>query len=387
VEQFVIDAGWWFHIDPDDQGDFSRQWGTYQVDPERFPDGLGALSDYAHTLGMRFGVWVEPERVAMSTVGLAGNAKERFLATQGGRYDPSVPNNEATSAQVCLADPEARGWLFSKLNAFIADARPDYLKWDNNFWINCDRLTHGHGASDGNFQHIRGLQMLLQQIRDTYPDLDIEDCATGGNRLSLDMLNYTDAAWMDDQSEPSGRVRHNFEGLLNLFPAPYLLSFTMGGEGEPMDPTVDLPMMFRSRMGGVLGISTPLSQMDEATRTMSANEIALYKRIRPILQTGSAMLLSPQYMSFPDQPYSGWDVVEQLSGTTGEAVLMAFGTDDGPPSALVKLKGLQPDRLYWAESADQGTLGVARGSELMQKGIEIDASSVSHGHVVIIHGS
>jgi alpha-galactosidase len=386
VEQFVIDAGWWFHIDPDDPGDYKAQWGTYQVDPERFPNGLGALSDYAHSIGMRFGVWVEPERVAMSTVGTAGNAKERFLAQSGGRYDPDVPNSEATSGQICLADNEARVWLYNKLSAFIADARPDYVKWDNNFWVNCDRLTHGHGATDGNFAHMRGLQTLWQQLRDTFPDLDIEDCASGGNRLSLDMLNYTDAAWMDDQSAPSGRVRHNLEGLLNLFPAPYLLSFTMGGDGEPMDPTVDLPMMFRSRMGGMLGISSPLSQMDEATRAISANQIALYKRIRPILQTGSAMLLTPQYMSFPDQPYSGWDVMEQLSGTTGDAVLMGFGTDDGPPSALVKLKGLNPDRLYWVESADFGDLGTVRGSELMQRGIEVQASSVSRGHVLIVHG-
>ncbi|MEO8070812.1 MAG: alpha-galactosidase, partial [Acidobacteriota bacterium] len=139
VEQFVIDAGWWFHINPLDAGDFKKTWGSWLVDPERFPDGLGALSDHAHALGMRFGVWVEPERVDRATVGLPGLARERFLATSGGRYNPNVPNAEADDAQVCLVDPEARAWVMSKLVGFIEEARPDYLKWDNNFWLNCDR--------------------------------------------------------------------------------------------------------------------------------------------------------------------------------------------------------------------------------------------------------
>src|SRR5207249_66140 len=69
-EQFVVDAGWWTRTrEPEDNGDFIHDWGNWDVDRDRFPAGLGALTDRAHDLGLRFGVWVEPERVDRSTVG------------------------------------------------------------------------------------------------------------------------------------------------------------------------------------------------------------------------------------------------------------------------------------------------------------------------------
>ena len=58
--------------------------------------------------------------------------------------------------------------MFGKLTALIDAVRPDYLKWDNNFWIDCDRFGHGHGASDGNTAHVRGLSDVLAAIRPRY---------------------------------------------------------------------------------------------------------------------------------------------------------------------------------------------------------------------------
>ena len=67
------------------RADFTTGIGVWEADPDRFPSGLSALSDHAHELGMKFGIWVEPERVDLKTVGKAGLAKERWLATQSGR--------------------------------------------------------------------------------------------------------------------------------------------------------------------------------------------------------------------------------------------------------------------------------------------------------------
>ena len=388
VEQFVVDAGWWFHINPDDSGDFTRNWGTWEVDPERFPNGLGYLSDRAHELGMRFGVWTEPERVDRSTVGLPGLAQESFLATVGtgkaSRYDPAVPNSESTSAQICLADPAAREWLLGKLIEFLDAVHPDYLKWDNNFWVNCTRTAHGHGLEDGNFAHIRGLQQLQETIRDRYPNLDIENSASGANRLSLDSLVYTDVAWVDDRTSPSTRVRHDLVGLGVLFPPAYLLSFAVTTEAEPIAGELDLANVFRSRMLGKIGGSWIAADMSEGTQASAAKELGLYKRIRAIQQDGSLIALTSQLVEFPDQPWAGWDLVEQLLPSSGEAVLFAFDTTDAPPSVLVKPKGLRAGVLYDVESADYGVLGTVTGDDLMTRGIEVQASSISHGHVLLL---
>ncbi|PYR61436.1 MAG: hypothetical protein DMF91_09735 [Acidobacteria bacterium] len=96
VELFVIDAGWYVGAGAAGSNDFDAGLGTWEVDPARFPDGLNALTDYAHGLGMKFGIWVEPEHVNLSTVGAPG-IDERLLATHGGEY-----GSEHT-AQICLA--------------------------------------------------------------------------------------------------------------------------------------------------------------------------------------------------------------------------------------------------------------------------------------------
>ena len=72
VELFVIDAGWYAGADTQDPFEFTNGLGTWEVDPERFPNGLKVLTDYAHSLGMKFGVWVEPERVALASLGESG---------------------------------------------------------------------------------------------------------------------------------------------------------------------------------------------------------------------------------------------------------------------------------------------------------------------------
>ena len=113
------------------------------------------------------------------------------------------------------------------MTALIDAVQPDYLKWDNNLWVNCNRSGHVHAATDGNFAHVNGLYEVLSTLRQRFPDLLIENVSGGGNRMDLGMLRYSDVAWMDDRTTPSVKVRHNIQGLSALFPPAYLLSFAM----------------------------------------------------------------------------------------------------------------------------------------------------------------
>jgi alpha-galactosidase len=338
IEQFVLDAGWWAHTDADDSSDFGLNWGNWEVDLDRFPNGLGALTDYAHELGMRFGVWVEPERVDLNTVDKPGLARESYLAKANGQYDAG----DSSHGLICLADSQAREWVLEKLTTFLDDVHPDYLKWDNNGWLNCTRTSHGHGTEDGNFQHMRGLNEVLDDLRDRYPDMDIENCASGGHRLSLESLAHTDVGWVADRSSPSTTVRHNLEGLASLFPPAYLFTFAMGGENEPLigSEDADLRLLMRSRMGGVLGGTWSAGTMGQDTVVGISSQVALFKYIRPIMQEGSAVLpilvdgdivsTDKQVTKYPDTAWSGWDAIEHVLPRTGEAVILAFGSPDGP---------------------------------------------------------
>jgi alpha-galactosidase len=377
AELFVIDAGWYAGAGADSAFDFDSGLGSWTPDPVRFPDGLRPLTDYAHGLGLKVGIWVEPERVDLSLVGqpdaIGGTGvEESWLARANGSY-----NNDRV-AQICLADTAAREWVLTELSALIDAVQPDYLKWDNNFWINCDRSGHGHGPTDGNFAHVNALYSVMAELRSRYPNLLVENVSGGGNRLDLGMAQYSDVAWMDDRSSPSVNVRHNVEGLSAIFPPAYLLSFVMSDDAEPLHDAPDLSLYFRSRMAGVLGLcfrGDDLSADDLAAMTA---EIALYKSTRDTLSAAAGALLTAQ-AAVDNGP--GWDVLQETDSAGKQLLVYAFQSADGTDTFNVKPTGLTASATYEVWSADAGVLGTATGSELMAKGIDLMASG-SAAHIL-----
>jgi alpha-galactosidase len=375
AERFVVDAGWYAGAGREGVGDFGSGLGTWQVDPSRFPSGLGALSDYAHDRGLTFGLWVEPERVALSTIGRSGLAQEGWLAKTDGKYGSSA------FAQVCFGGPAARQWVFDRLTTLIDAARPDYLKWDNNFWINCDRSGHVHGTSDGNFAHVRGLYEVLARLRERYPDLAIENVSGGGNRMDLGMLRYTDAGWMDDRTTPSVKVRHNVQGLSAVFPPAYLMSFVMHDADEPLRDAQDLPLIFRSRMTGLLGLSFRTGDLSDDEVSAMRQEINRYKSLREALRSSSATLLTSQAGSGGG---AGWDVWQTTPEGIRPIVIWGFQTDTGARRIAVRPAGLHEQVMYEVQSADAGPLGFVSGAELMEMGVELSASPQSAAHLILL---
>jgi len=371
VELFVIDAGWYAGADTHDTSDFEAGLGTWKADPDRFPNGLRALTDYADGLGMKFGEWVEPERVNRSVVGQDG-PDESSLATAHGSYQSD------NSALVCLAGEAGRRWIVDRLTTLIDSVQPDYLKWDNNLWLNCDRDGHGHGASDGNFAHVTALYQILDTLHQKYPALTIENCSSGGNRMDFGMLRDTDAAWMDDHTAPSVHVRHNIDGLSLVFPPAYLLSFVTNFLPEPLRHSPDLLLYVRSRMEGVLGLCFQSASLSDDDVAAIAAQIALYKDLRPTLATGTAALLTPQ-ANAQDGPE--WDVLQETAAD-GPILLYAFDSRDGADTIIVSPLALQPDLVYRVISVDSGTIGAMTGADLMDIGIRIVRSPRTASHVL-----
>ena len=378
IELFVVDAGW--YPSGSDPSDFTTGLGVWEEDRERFPSGLRALSDLAHERGMKFGIWVEPERVDMQTVGKPGLARERWLAMSNGRYTPDVPNRQAPAAQICLAAPEARDWVIERLTRLIDDVHPDYLKLDINLWVNCDRGGHGHGSTDGNFAHNRALLEILSELRQRYPDLIIENCSGGGNRLEPGMLAWTDTAWMDDRTFTASRVRHNLEGLSAIMPPPVLLSFVFGAEWQDAPPDgTDLTFAFRSRMAGMLGATWRSSDLSDGDRAGIRREIQIYKDIRETLGGASATLLTPQVS---DNAQGRWDVLQETDFASGVSLLFAYQNDTGVTQIRLHPQGLRADTLYDVLTVDGDEGGRVSGADLRSKGIDVGATAGTRAHII-----
>ncbi|HEV3059966.1 MAG TPA: glycoside hydrolase family 36 protein [Vicinamibacterales bacterium] len=374
AELFVLDAGWYPGAGAAGPFDFDAGLGSWTADPARFPNGLRPLRDHAHDLGIKFGVWVEPERVNLSLVGDPG-PDESWLATAGGAYGSDH------SALICLSNAAARKWILDGLTQLINEVQPDYLKWDNNMWVNCDRDGHEHGKLDGNFAQVNGLYDALATLRQQYPDLLIENVSGGGNRLDVGMLRYSDTAWMDDRTAPSAHVRHNLEGLGTVFPPAYLLSFVTEHDGESLHNPLDLSLYMRSRMAGVLGLCFKSAEYSEGESAGMSHEVAIYKGIRDAMSSAAATLLTPQARQ-SNGP--AWDVAQTATVGNGEEVVWAYQSDDGVDRVNVKPVGLDPKSTYQVESVDTGALGEATGSDLMTNGIDVLQSPNTAAHVLIL---
>jgi alpha-galactosidase len=374
AELFVLDAGWYTGAGRGGAADFSSGLGSWQVDSNRFPNGLRSLVEYAHGRGLKFGLWVEPESVALSTLNKAGLAQESWMAKAGGKYGSTV------AGLICLGTPAARQWVLDQVIRLIDQVGPDYLKWDNNVWVNCDRAGHVHNGTDGNFAHVNGLYQILAGLRARYPDLLIENVSGGGNRLDLGMLRYSDVAWMDDLSAPSARVRHNLEGLSAIFPPAYLLSFAMNGPDESLHDGSDLRLYVRSRMPGVLGLCYRIDDLDEGDQAVMRHQIGLYKFLRETLGEGTNSLLTSQ-AAVNEGP--AWDAIQTTASGNRPTTLWAFQSDPAVSQFTVKLTGLDAETIYEVISVDRGRLGFVPGADLMSRGVRLLGSAVTDAHVLI----
>jgi alpha-galactosidase len=379
AELFELDAGWYEGAGELDAFDFASGLGSWLVDREKFPDGLRPLGDLARSLGMKFGLWVEPERVDLRNVGRAGMIQEAWLAQQDGLYQPGVPNGEARIAQLDFGHPDARAWMVERLSAVIAEHGVDYLKWDSNAWIENTRPREGRGARDGNFAHVRGLYQVLAELKARFPHLLIENCAGGGNRLDLGLLRYTDAGWMDDRTSPSAHVRHNLEGLSTFLPPAYLLSYLISHADEPMHGAPDMLLYSRSRMPGVLGLSFPVGELDERDARAVAEETAVWKSFRDLQRRASLVRLTAQ-VAGPASP--AWDAMALVSLERDEAIVFAFQNERAAERATIRLRRLDPDSTYAVRSLRLGDLGRRTGAELMGAGIELFAGEDTAARII-----
>jgi alpha-galactosidase len=323
---------------------------------------------------MKFGLWVEPERVAREWTDQAGLVRESWLATHDNDYGAQL------TAQICLVRPDARQWVLEQLVALIERVHPDYLKWDNNFWLNCNRPGHGHGTADGNLSHVQSLYGILDELRRRYPDLLIENVSGGGTRIDFGMLAYTDTAWMDDRTSPSSHVRHNLEGLSFAFPPAYLLSFLIDADGEPVAGAEDLSLLTRSRALGILGLTYRTDLLDDDTAALLAREIAEYKTYRDIISRSNAALLGAQAPT--DE--NGWDVLQEVDDQAQRALIFAFKGSGEYGRLVVHPRALLPEAIYDVRSLDLGPLGAVRGDLLMLDGIELVHTGGSRAHVLVL---
>ena len=372
VELFYIDAGWWAW-NPRLGDNFSSGLGIWTENAEKFPDGLRAFADYVRASDMRFGMWVEPERVDVRTVTTA-TWKEEWLAVHDGAYVRAHWPADTETAWLCYGHPETQAWAIGWISEMIEAYEVAWLKWDSNYWGVCTSPEHMHGVGDGEQYQLAGVLAVMQELRRRFPNLIIENCAGGGTRMDFAMAEQTHTAWIDDATEPSHRVRFHLAGATYAYPPEVLNTWVSESTLEDLNhrslPRPILQSIFRSRMLGAMGISCRMIDWPIKTRETMREAIQEYKLLRPLLRAGRIYHLLPQAELINPRlaTPAAWEAYQVYDDATQRGAVLTFRGMATDSARAIVLKGLDAERTYTLQSSG-GDIHCATGASLMRDGV------------------
>jgi alpha-galactosidase len=354
VERFVLDDGWFKGRRSDRAG-----LGDWIVDPEILPNGLTALIDHVKAQGMDFGLWIEPEMVS----------EDSDLYRR--HSDWCLHSGEARPTQrhqlvLDLARVEVRDHLAAAIDRLLESHDIAYLKWDHNRSL----FPPGTGQTLGYLQ-------LLAEISRRHPQVEIENCASGGGRIDFNSLSFAHRVWPSDNNDPIERLRIN-RGWTRFLPLE-VLGNHVGPSPNPITGR-RTAMDFRAKVAlfGHMGVEANPGEMEPNERAVLADHIELYKQWRGVLHGGTLWQLKHDHAGFHGQ------IVVQGDRAIAFAAQTTFAADFN--IAPVRMKGLEPDARYrvmlprpWPEPARRyladpalwhGSL-VLSGTALMERGLAL----------------
>lgn len=272
VERFVLDDGWFRGRRSDHAG-----LGDWTVDPVVWPEGLTPLVDRVRSLGMEFGLWVEPEMVNLDS-DLAREHPDWVLGPARG-VGPSARHQHVLD----LANPEVWDYLLGALDSLVEKYGIAYLKWDHN------RELHEavHSTADRPVGHaqVLALYRLLDALKERHPALEIESCASGGGRVDLGILARTDRVWASDCIDPVERQAIQ-RWTAQLLP-PELIGAHVGSVTSHTTARVTTDTFrMATALFGHAGIEQDITRCTPEELARLTAWTALYREMRPLLHSG-----------------------------------------------------------------------------------------------------
>ncbi|TDD68100.1 alpha-galactosidase [Jiangella aurantiaca] len=348
AELFVVDDGWFAGRDDESTGV-----GDWTPDRTAFPDGLKPLADEVHALGMRFGVWVEPEAVSPDS--------DLFRAHPDWIYQwPTRPRTLARQTHLlALSRPDVRAHVVEALDALLSSAPIDALKWD----LNRPLTEASSGLEDAGsvwVGHVEGLYEVLDRVRELHPDVWIESCASGGGRADLGVLSRAEWVWPSDNTDALERlaIQH---GYAYAHSPHTMMAWVTDSPTYLTKREIPLRFRFHSAMTGLLGIGGNLAAWSDADLAAGAEYVAQYKRIRATVQYGAMRRLS----GAPDDVTA----VAYVAPSGDQVAVFAFAPSVRQlrRTVLLRLRGLDPAAVY----ADAASGTRHSGALLMHHGLRV----------------
>ncbi len=351
MELFVLDDGWFR------KGNDSRSsMGDWTCNTAKLPGGIEAAADLVHGLGLKFGLWFEPEAISRDS-DLYRAHPDWILQVPG--LEPREGRHEYL---LDLGRAEVRQYLLEVLHRYLGTGKIDYIKWDMN-----RPMTDGASAAlpadrqgEASHRYILGLYEILRQITESYPEVLFEGCSSGGARLDAGMLAYFAQNWTSDNTDARDRTEIQ-AGFSLLYPPEVLgahVSITPNhqtGRTTPLETRFAVARLFN------LGYELDLTHCPAEERAAIAAQVAAAKEER-------SWLLQGTFWRHP-ATRPGDRMMSVVSADQSRCLAVIFRTLYDPlgEQAVFKFCGLDPAREY----RDAGTGQVYGGDELMEAGLTL----------------
>lgn len=338
AELFVMDDGWFGKRNNDHAG-----LGDWYVNREKFPDGLTPLIEKVNSLGMRFGLWFEPEEINPDS--------ELFRSHPDWvcRYNNRPLLLGRNQAVLDLTRGDVRDYIIEALSKMLSENNISYIKWDMNYPVSecASAAVPPDVFKSLHLRQAEGFVEIARELKRRFPQVEFEACASGGGRIDYQTMGIFDEFWTSDNTNGYDRLSIQ-EGYSYLYPPKYMRAWATDSGHFPVE------FNFHIAMCGALGLGMNLHRCNSDKLKLIGTFVRHYKDIRTLVQFGTLHRLA-------GIKTDGYQAVQYEN--RDETVAFVFcGMKErgfGMLPARIRLRGLDPDAEYavlrigsWQDVAD-----------------------------------
>ena len=355
IEMLVMDDGWFGH-----RNDDNTSLGDWKVNEEKLRGGLGHLVDEVNRIGLKFGIWFEPEMISPDS-DLYRAHPEWAIAVPG-----RIPCRMRNQYVLDLSRQDVRDYVYESVAVILRSTNIAYVKWDMNRQLSdlgsafLDRENQGELCH----RYMLGVYELQERLVTEFPQLLLENCSGGGARFDPGMLYYSPQIWCSDDTDAIERLSIQ-EGTALLFPLS-----TMGAHvSDCPNHTVGRSTPFETRgnvaLAGTFGYELDITRIPEADRAQIPGQVALYHKYNDLVRSGDYYRIA----SYRENHY--YDCYGVISKDKTEALITCVQVMGRPNvhSRRICVPGLDPKKRYRIEGTDQ----ILHGDTLMHAGLQMKA--------------
>ena len=350
IEMFVLDDGWFGKRDADNSS--LGDWFEYEG---KLTNGLREIADYAHSKGLKFGLWFEPEMISIDSE--LYRTHPDFLMQVPGR----MPSASRSQHVLDFTRLDVRQTIEKQMRKILDTIPLDYIKWDMNrslsdiYSITLDPLRQGEVAH----RYMLGLYELLEHLTTDYPEILWEGCSGGGGRFDAGFIYYMPQSWTSDNTDAVERMKIQY-GTSLAYPISSITAHVSAVPNHQTGRSTSLKTRGETAMSAVFGYELDLTKLSPEEKKQVKEQIISYQTIRPVIQYGHYYRLASPF----EENIVAWMFV---SPKQDEAIVFLgrILASAQPAFHEVYLMGLDDEALYQEQTSKR----LFSGAELMTVGL------------------